>query len=385
MRYYRYMRIGVDIRCLMDGGRTGVEEYTTNVLRAMLKQDSEDTFVLFANSRKPMALPQFAASNVELKTFTYPNKIFNTSLKIFRWPKLDKMLGGVDVLFVPSVRLAPCTTKTPLVVTFHDLSFVRHANYFSIKRRLWHKVMEPKRIAQQATKIIAVSSTTAADLEELYNINKKKIQVIHSGISDNIKRVDVKSEIAKQTKEKYGLPESYILFLGTIEPRKNLDGLLSSYTVARRAGITQKLVIAGVRGWISGDFYERASRHPFAKDIIFTGYVADEDKPALYSLADLFVYPSFYEGFGFPPLEALLCGTPVITSYNSAIPEIVGQWATLINPYDPDELGWAIVQKLRNPMPVSETSINEIREKYNWTRAGSETLGALRASVMINT
>lgn len=378
------MRIGVDIRCLMDGGRTGVEEYTTNVLRAMLKQDSEDTFVLFANSRKPMALPQFAASNVELKTFAYPNKIFNTSLKLFRWPKLDEMLGGVDVLFVPSVRLAPCTTKTPLVVTFHDLSFVRHANYFSAKRRLWHRLMEPKRIAQRATKIIAVSQTTASDLEELYKIENKKIQVVHSGISDNIKRVDVNSETAKQTKEKYGLPESYILFLGTIEPRKNLDGLLSSYAVARRAGITQKLVIAGVRGWVGRDFYERASRHPFAKDIIFTGYVTDEDKPALYSMADLFVYPSFYEGFGFPPLEAILCGTPVITSYNSAIPEIVGRWATLVNPYDPDELGWAIVQKLRNPIPVSEASINEIREKYNWARAGAETLGALRSSATIN-
>lgn len=378
------MRIGVDIRCLMDGGRTGVEEYTTNVLRAMLKQNSEDTFVLFANSRKPMALPQFKAPNVELKTFAYPNKIFNTSLKLFRWPKLDNMLGGVDVFFVPSVRLAPCTTKTPLVVTFHDLSFVRHANYFSAKRRLWHKIMEPRRMAQRATKIIAVSQTTASDLEELYNIDEKKIQVIYSGISDNIKRVNADSETAKQTKEKYGLPENYILFLGTIEPRKNLDGLLSAYAVARRAGITQKLVIAGVRGWVGGDFYARVGRHPFAKDIIFTGYVTDEDKSALYSMADLFVYPSFYEGFGFPPLEAILCGTPVITSYNSAIPEIVGRWATLVNPYDPDELGWAMIQKLQNPAPISEKSISEIREKYNWARAGAETLGALRSSAMIN-
>jgi glycosyltransferase involved in cell wall biosynthesis len=378
------MRIGVDIRCLMDGGRTGVEEYTTNVLHAMLAQDSSDAFVLFANSRKPMTLPQFAAPNVELKTFAYPNKIFNTSLKLLKWPKLDEMLGGVDVLFVPSVRLAPCTIKTPLVATFHDLSFVRHANYFSAKRRLWHMLMEPKRMARKATKLIAVSQTTATDLEELYKIDKEKIQVIHSGISNNIKRINTDSEIARQVKEKYGLPESYILFLGTIEPRKNLDGLLLSYAAARRAGITQKLVIAGVRGWVGNSFYARAKNHPFAKDIIFTGYVTDEDKPALYSLADLFVYPSFYEGFGFPPLEAILCGVPVITSYNSAIPEIVGQWATLVNPYDPDELGWAIVQKLRNTMPIFDTTISEIREKYNWTRAGAETLGALKSSAMIN-
>ncbi|MDO8512795.1 MAG: glycosyltransferase family 1 protein [bacterium] len=378
------MRIGVDIRCLMDGGRTGVEEYTLSLLNSMLKQNQTDTFVLFANSRKPMLLPKIEAPNVEWRTFSYPNKIFNTALKIFRWPKIDQLIGGVDVLFVPSVRLAPCSVKCPIVVTFHDLSFVRHPEYFSWKRRVWHWFMEPKSLAKNAKKIIAVSKTTANDLEELYKIPNEKIAVVHSGVHRNFRPVDFHSEETKKVKERYSLPEKFILFLGTIEPRKNIDGLISAYEEIRRKGVEQKLVIAGVRGWVKKDFFQRIKTSEFAKDIILTGFVKDEDKPALYSIASLFVYPSFYEGFGFPPLEALLCGTPVITSYNSAIPEIAGQWATLVNPYDPNELAVVILEELKKEKKVLPTVSTEVLEKYNWERAGRETLEVLKEAIHEN-
>jgi glycosyltransferase involved in cell wall biosynthesis len=376
------MRIGIDIRCLMDGGRTGVEEYTLSVLNAMLKQNTADTFVLFANSRKPMQLPKIDAPNIEWRTFSYSNKLFNTSLKIFRWPKIDQLLGGINVLFVPSVRLAPCTAKCPIVVTFHDLSFVRHPEYFSWKRRIWHYLMEPKLLAQNAKRIIAVSKTTANDLEELYKIPNEKISVVHSGVHHNFKPVDLYSEETKKIKEHYLLPEKFILFLGTIEPRKNLDGLISAYEEVRRKGAEHKLVIAGVRVWVKESFFERIKSSEFAKDIILTGYVKDEDKPVLYSLASLFVYPSFYEGFGFPPLEALLCGTPVISSYNSAIPEIAGRWVTLVNPYDPNELAVVILETLKNGKQVSVSISEQILQKYNWEKAGKETMEVLKNAIL---
>lgn len=375
------MRIGVDIRCLMDGGRTGVEEYTLSVLNSMLKQNKTDTFVLFANSRKPMQLPSIEAPNIEWRTFSYPNKLFNTSLKLFRWPKIDQLLGGVDVLFVPSVRLVPCSKKCPIVVTFHDLSFVRHPEYFSWKRRVWHWLMEQKRLAQNAKKVIAVSKTTANDLEELYKIPSENITVVHSGVHRNFIPINMFSEEAKNVRLRYSLPEKFLLFLGTIEPRKNIDGLISAYEEIRRNGVEQKLVIAGVRGWVKESFFERVRTSDFAKDIILTGFVKDEDKPALYSLASLFVYSSFYEGFGFPPLEALLCGTPVITSYNSAIPEIAGQWATLVNPYDPNELAVVILEELKKEKKVPENVSLEILGKYNWDKAGEMTLCVLKEVV----
>lgn len=375
------MRIGVDIRCLMDGGRTGVEEYTLSVLNSMLSQNTTDTFVLFANSRKPMCLPKFDAPNVEWRTFSYPNKIFNFMLKVFRWPKIDQLAGGLDVLLVPSVRLAPCSGGCPSVVVFHDLSYVRHPEYFSWQRRVWHRLMEPKSLAQNAKKIIAVSKTTADDLWDLYGVPAEKVAVVFSGVHRNFRHIDAWADEAKAVRARYNLPENFVLFLGTVEPRKNISGLVSAYEEIRRKGAKEKLVIAGVRGWVKESFFERVKASEFADDIILTGFVKDADKPALYSAARLFVYPSFYEGFGFPPLEALLCGVPVITSYNSAIPEIVGRWATLINPYDPNELSAIMLEALKKENKIPESAMKEIFEKYDWERAGEMTWDVLKEAV----
>ena len=372
------MRIGVDIRCLMDGKRTGVEEYTLGALRAMLAVAPEDTFVLFANSRKPMRLPEFSAPNVELHTFAYPNKAFNLSLKLLRQPTIDHLLGGVDVLFVPSVRLAPRSSGCPLVVTFHDLSFVRHPDYFSRRRRIWHWLMEPQRLAEDASSVITVSHATARDVAQLYEVPSEKIHVIHSGVNEHMKPIDRASGEAQRVRARYGLPEHFVLFLGTLEPRKNLRGLLDAYRAVRERGeFPHHLVLTGVRGWIDDAFFAQVQGSPIASAVRFTGFVEDRDKPALYSLADLFVYPSFYEGFGFPPLEALACGTPVVTSYNSAIPEIAGSWATLVNPYDTNELAAVLRECLLEPRRVPPHVSKEIRARYSWERAGRETLSVL--------
>lgn len=373
------MRIGIDIRCLQDGGRTGVEEYTLGVLRSMFEQDQDDTFVLFSNSRKEVRLPEFSYPNVELKRFSFPNKIFNTSLKIFRYPKIDKLIGGADVFFVPSFRLAPCSSKCLMVATFHDLSFVRHPKYFSRKRSFWHWLMEPRKMVLEARKTIAVSKTTANDLIELYGTAPEKISVIHSGINERMGKVDRGSAEVREVKKRYNLPDRFILFLGTIEPRKNLEGLIAAFSLIReRDGVGHDLVIAGARGWIKESFFENVKNNKWSRNIHLTGFVRDEDKPALYSLADLFVYPSFYEGFGFPPLEALACGTPVITSYNSSIPEIAGAYATLVNPYDTQEIAEVMSQKLMYPQMVSEEVSSEIKKRYDWQRAGRETLNLLK-------
>lgn len=374
------MRIGVDVRCLMDGGRTGVEEYTLGVLRAMLALNEEDTFVLFANSQKPTHLPAFASPRVELRAFAYPNKLFNASLRILRRPRLDRLLGDVAVLFVPSVRLVPVSATCPVVATFHDLSFVRHPAYFSRQRRTWHILMEPRRLARAARTIIAVSRATARDVETLYGISPERVRVVYSGIGDQMRPLLRESEGALFARARYKLPPRFLLFLGTLEPRKNLLGLLDAYTAARRSGVEHHLVLAGVRGWIGEEFFDRVRKNPYTRDIHFTGFVDDADKPALYALADAFVYPSFYEGFGFPPLEALACGTPVVTSYNAAIPEVAGAWATLVNPHDSSELSAVLLEHLSSPQRVPEEVSAAVRSAYTWRRAGGETLAILRAA-----
>lgn len=377
------MRIGVDVRCLMDGKRTGVEEYTLGVLKAMLAQAPEDQFVLFANSRAPMRLPAFSSPNVELRTFTMPNKLFNLSLKVARFPRLDVLAGGVDVFFVPAFRLAPLSFGCPLVLTVHDLSFVRHLGFFSRKRRVWHTLMEPKRLARGARRLIAVSEATARDAASLFRIPEHRIAVIPSGIPTAMCPLSDHNPRLALAKARYRLPRRFILFLGTLEPRKNLDGLLEAYRIIRESGLPHSLVLAGIRGWIPDAFFKAARAHPFADDIRLTGFVEDEDKPAVYRLAELFVYPSFYEGFGFPPLEALACGTPVITSFNSAIPEIVGGFGTaLVNPYDSEELAAVMMERLRVSPRVAPEVSARVKARYAWERAGRETLRVLKEAAV---
>lgn len=372
------MRIGVDVRCLMDGTRTGVEEYTLHVLRAVMAAAPADTFVLLANSRRPPHLPAFEGANVETRTFSYPNTLFNLSLKMLQAPALDRLARGMDVFFVPAFRLAPLTSRCPLVLTVHDLSFVRYPWFFSRDRRVWHHLMEPRRLAERAARVITVSQATARDVAALYGVVPERLTVIPSGIPPHMRHLSEDDPRAEEVRARYRLPARYVLFLGTLEPRKNLSGLLAAYARVRDHGLPHALVLAGVRGWLPDTFFDRVRAHPYARDIRFTGFIEDADKPAVYRLAELFVYPSYYEGFGFPPLEALACGTPVVTSATSAMPEIAGPWAALVNPADPGELAEVMIDRLRTPTPVPAQVSAEISTRYSWERAGSETLRVLR-------
>ncbi len=367
----------MDVRCLMEGKRTGVEEYTLGVLRSMMRLAPRHSFILFANSRRPMQLPAFEEPNVEVRAFRFPNVLFNLGLKIAQRPRLDALLGGVDVFFVPSFRLAPVHPSCPLVLTTHDLSFVRHPELFSADRRLWHRFMEPRRLARRAARVLCVSDATARDVERFAHAERGRSRVVHSGIPARMRPLPDGDPDIRRVRARYRLPAHYVLFLGTLEPRKNLESLLSAYTAVRKAGLPHALVLAGARGWIQPTFFTRVRRHPYARDIHVTGFVHDEDKPALYRCASVFVYPSLYEGFGFPPLEALACGTPVVTSFNGALPEVAGRWAQLVNPDDPQELAEVLVDHLRHPLAVPTAISDAIQERYTWERAGRETLAVL--------
>ncbi len=371
------MRIAVDIRCLMDGRRTGVEEYTIEMIRALARAFPADEFLLFANSRKEAYLPEFPESNVKVRRFRYPNKLFNIFLKFFGYPKLDELMERPDAFFLPAFRLAPTSGRCPVVLTLHDLSFVRHPEYFSPSRRLWHILMDPRRLSHAADRVIAVSEATARDAADLYGIRADKIRVVPSGLSAAFLEGPSSAERKEEVRKRYGLPPSFILFLGTIEPRKNMRGLVAAYGIARKRGYTQKLVIAGIRGWIGKDFERCLVASEYAADIIVTGFIEDEDKPALYELADVFVYPSFYEGYGFPPLESLARGTPVVTSYNSSLPEVAGELAYLANPYDPAEIGAVICEALA----AGKNSLPRLCAPPSWDAAARATMAVIKEAV----
>jgi glycosyltransferase involved in cell wall biosynthesis len=380
------MKIGIDIRCLSEGRRTGVEEYTINLLKNLFERDRENQYLLFFNSwKKPMVDLSWIGtySNVSLKVFHYPNKLLNFLFWYFRFPKIDKMLGGADIFFLPNIAFGSFSPKTKLILTIHDLSFERYPETFSFKRRLWHWFINPRRLVREAKKIISVSESTKNDIVEIYGVNSEKIEVIHSAVSQNFKVINRNDTKLIEVKEKYSLPYKFILFLGTLEPRKNIISLVRAYDQLRKLKHPElekyKLVIAGYNGWKYEKLFSEIRNSEFSGDISLTGPIADDDKAYLYNLASVFVYPSFFEGFGFPPLEAMACGVPVIASNNSSFPEIIGDSGILIDPDRPDEIEKALKAILLNRELREKLVQKGLKQanKFGWSNTAKDFLEIL--------
>lgn len=370
------MHIAIDVRSLMEGRHSGVEEYTIRIIDALSRIAASHTYHLFYNSAKKVTLPKFR-ENVVLHAFRYPNKIFNTSQLLCNRPRWDRMLPvAPDVVFVPNPRLTPLSYGVPLVTCVHDLSFERFPEFLTMKRRLWHTLMRPQLLLQNSDHVIAVSEHTKEDVVHMYGIDSKKISVIYSGVSSTA----VSPGDVQRIKRVHGLPEKFLLFIGTQEPRKNIAGVIDAYTAIAHT-IPHHLVIAGERGWKTAQLAKSIASSAYGDRIHSMGFVEESEKSALYAAADLFVYPSFYEGFGFPPLEAMLAGTPAVVSFNSSLPEIVGEWATMVDPYNTAQLSSVLRELLTTPTRVPETVRAAIRAKYSWDRAAKETIKVLESVV----
>jgi len=407
------MKIGVDIRILAKGTRTGVENYTINLLSRLLMDKSVYPvaagikYRLFYNGIRKFKgdYPWLRLSNVKIKILRFPNRIFDLFLRFFRFPKIDKILGGVDLFLSPHFLLTPVSQKTKTIIVFYDLSFVRFPEFFSFPKLLWHKFVYPKYQAQRADLIVAISESTKKDLINLYGIDPEKIKVIYPGVDEKFRPVNKKDPNLLRVREKYNLPvggAGFILYFGTIEPRKNILGLIKAFEQIKEEknlpllqiqwqgfeGIVKKeeeknvdfselkLVIAGSKGWLYKDVFKKAKESRFSKDINFIGFIDEEDKPYLYNLADVFVYPSFFEGFGLPPLEAMACGVPTIVSNNSSLPEVVGDGAIKVDANNVDELSFAIRKVLEN-RDLKDYLIGRglfRAKKFSWNKTAEEFL-----------
>ncbi|HOX10588.1 MAG TPA: glycosyltransferase family 1 protein [Candidatus Moranbacteria bacterium] len=376
-------RIGIDIRCLTDGKRTGVEEYTINILEQLFELDKKNQYVLFLNSfhGSNFDLQIFSKyKNVSIKQFHYPNKILNLCFWYLDWPYADEMIGGVDVFFMPNINFIALSKKTKLVLTIHDLSYEIFPESFSLKRQLWHSILNPRKLARRADQIIAVSDSTKNDIVSQWKINAQKIQRIYNGVDENFEQVDRNDPKLIEVKEKYHLPFNFVFYLGTVEPRKNIPTIVKAYDQLRSLNNPQlekyKLVIAGGKGWKTGKILDIMRESKFTGDIIFTSCIRNEDKAAVYTLASLFVYPSFFEGFGIPVLEAMRCALPVIASNTSSIPEVAGSGAIMIDPDKPDELFLAMKEVLLNRDFCANLKEQAQKQaiKFNWKTSARELL-----------
>ncbi len=268
---------------------------------------------------------------------------FSERVAVILWQRLraplpaDWIVGRADLFHSPDFVLPPLH-RTPGMVTVHDLSFMVYPQYAVPGLEFYLRGAVPRAV-RRAALVLADSENTRRDLIRFWDTPPDKVHVLYPGLAPHFRPVK-EGDVLARVRARYALPDRFILSVSRLEPRKNFPGLIRAFNrLKARTRLPHHLVIAGGKGWLYEPIFEEAARSPYREEIHFPGFVADEDLPALYTLADAFAYPSFYEGFGFPPLEAMACGTPVICADNSSLPEVVGEAGILLPAEDED--GWA--------------------------------------------
>ena len=326
------MHIAIDAHSV--GAKLGGNEtYATNLIEALAEIDQLNCYTLYVTKRE--AIERFANRwpNFSVKQTLPHTPLVRIPLTLTR----ELRRHPVDVLHVQYTAppLAPC----PVVATIHDLAFEHLPETFN--RRSWMQLrFTVRRTARRAAQIITVSEYSKQDISKTYKIEPQRILVTPEAAAARFSPVTNETEL-KKVRETYGIERDYILSLCSIQPRKNLVRLIEAYSLLRqsRQGVKlPQLVLAGKRGWLDGEIFNAAEQNVRGSDIRFTGYVADQDLPALYSGALCFVYPSYFEGFGLPILEAMKCGAPVIAGNRTSLPELVADAGLLFDPFDTNAL-----------------------------------------------
>lgn len=338
------MKIAIDLRSLSSGSISGVENYVVNLLAVLLPRDKQNSYTLFYNSFKQEYIGEFDYVNARLVHTKYPNKILNAGLK-FKFITLERIIGEFDWLFMPNLNQYNISPKVKLALTVHDLSPVIAPEFYDTKRRLWHNFLNYKKAFERANVIFAVSEYTKTDLQRVFNVPESKIKVVYPGLDHKQFHAGVPTEKVRQARNLYGLPGEYVLFLNTTEPRKNLENVLKAFEAWNSSAY---LVIVGKPGWKYKQIVRALKQSKKSAKIKYIGYVEEDHKPALIKLSSALIYPSFYEGFGFQPLEAMALGVPVIASSVTAVPEVVQDAGLLVNPYDISEIAAALGQITKN-------------------------------------
>jgi glycosyltransferase involved in cell wall biosynthesis len=338
------MKIAIDLRSLSSGTISGVENYCLNLLDSLLKLDNKNHYTLFYNAFSRPKIGDFNFVNSSVKNTKLPNKLVNLALKT-KILSLEKLAGEFDCLFMPNLNQFNVNSNAKVVLTVHDLSPVVAPEFYDVKRRLWHQFLNYKKAFGRANMLLAVSEYTKSDLIKIFGINQGKIKVIYPGLDHKIFHPGISVDELRLVRNLYGLPGQFVLFLNTIEPRKNLVNLIKAY---EKLDHPASLVIAGRLGWKFNGVFRLINKSKKSAKIKYIGYIDEKHKPALIKLASVLVYPSFYEGFGFQPLEAMAMGTPVIASQLTSVPEVVGDAGLLVNPYSVVDLTAGLMQIFTN-------------------------------------
>lgn len=369
--YNAGMSVYVDVSAAVHR-RAGLGRYAESLTRALALQIPE-RLALFYNRENGITplegLPPLKASTVALGYKPWRMLVWMSQLAHL---SLHRLVPGAR-LFHSTEHLLMPLRGVPTVLTVHDLIFRQLPKHHKALNR-WYLNWTMPLYCRRADHVIAVSEATRQDLVAAYGLPPDKITVIHEAADPRFQPQSCEAQ--ERVRAIYGLPERYLLYVGTIEPRKNLERLLAAWAPCYQSGDSLPLVIVGKHGWLSDDFFAALETSPVREGVILTGYVPDTDLPAIYSAATAFVWPSLYEGFGLPPLEAMACGAPVICTNVSSMPEVVGDAALLFDPEDTDGLQAALRRVVHEPDLRTELRSRGLRRAaaFSWERAAQETL-----------
>lgn len=371
------MRIGISARYIQSP-RSGIETALLNLLLNLKKIDRDNEYFLFFGSDR--MVPDFVRnSGFQYDISKMPTG--NKALKIL-WSHLylPYAIGKnkVDVFHEPFF-VAPVFKRCPTVVTIYDTAFLYHPKFYNKRSVLYLGALLSGSV-KRADSIIAISENTKTDILGNFKVPPDKIHVIPLGTDDAFRVLEDRGRI-EEVKMIYGIKNDYILNVSLISPRKNIEGLIRAFKLIKESKETDlKLVVAGGNGWLYEDVYREARSSGLDKEVIFTGHVPREHLVCLYNGAKAFVFPSLYEGFGLPLLEAMACGCPVVASRASSVPEVCGDAALFADPRDIEELADA-VNRIMEDAPLRRELIKKGLERvkrFSWEKMAGRTLSVYR-------
>ncbi|MCS6803238.1 MAG: glycosyltransferase family 1 protein [Chloroflexota bacterium] len=372
------MRITIDLSAAVRR-HGGLGRYAHELTAALVALDRGDDYQAFLHSAGRDLRPDPPLDRLPVRRIPLDAKPWRMSVLLasFAHLPLDAAIGPTTI-FHGTDHLLPPTRRIRTVFTVHDLIFRFYPEHHLPLNR-WYLTLMMPRFLRAADALIAVSEQTKRDVVALYGVPAERIHVIYEGVASRFQPVDDPAQRAA-LRQRLGLPERFLLYLGTIEPRKNLIALLDAYQSLVAAGETADLVIAGRRGWLFEPVFAHVRRLGLERRVHFLGWVEDADTPTLLSAARAFVFPSLYEGFGLPPLEAMACGTPVVASNTSSLPEVVGDAGLLVPPTDRAALAAALRRVLADDPLVTALREKGLRRarRFRWEKTALETLAVYR-------
>lgn len=351
--------------------RAGVSHYVEQLIQHLAQVDKANHYSIYTTrglGAEALGLPaRFAVCSSRLPTI---NPRVRIPWEQFYAPWLLSRNGAS--LFHGTLNVAPFFAPVPTVITIHDLAFIRFPYTFRAYNRTYLD-LATRLSARRAARILAVSENTKREVVGLLGVPAERVVVTHDAARAHFRPPDP-SALA-DFRARRGLPEQFVLYVGTLEPRKNLVTLLEAYSRVIRS-CQVPLLVGGGKGWLYSEVFRRLDELGLRERVNFVGYLEEEELPLWYAAATMFVFPSIYEGFGMPPLEAMSCGTPVVTSNSSSLPEVVGDAGITVPPTDADALAGAIVRLLRDASLREELRERGLRRAaaFSWRATAERTL-----------